>query len=303
MHAILQHRWVRRCMILAGLGVMAAASLYATRLSWGPGMIIPCPDPQYTAGPLPTGVSRAVDIERDGVRVRSWVLEPPGPPRGTVMLLHGIRSNKERHLPAARDYAARGFRTIAVDSRGHGESSGRYLTYGVEESEDLRALADALARESLLAEPLVVVGSSYGAATAIQYAALDSRVDLTIALASFASLEEVVPAYVEWILGPLAVLVPDGVVVDVLAESARVAEFDPADACPRCAAARLTAPLRLVHSEDDERIPLAHARAIAAAAPDAELVVLHGASHGETGGASGVRTAVDRWLAEVTGGP
>lgn len=40
---------------------------------------------------------------------------------------------------------------MAVDLRGHGESSGRWLTYGVRESADLKALVDRLAERRLLA--------------------------------------------------------------------------------------------------------------------------------------------------------
>ncbi|MFK7999315.1 MAG: alpha/beta hydrolase [Polyangiales bacterium] len=289
----------RALLFVALLGVVGATVLYATRLSWGPGMIITAPSPAYATAALPSGVRRALEIERDEARVRAWLIEPTSVPRGTLLMLHGIRSSKAALLPAAQRHAERGFRVVAVDSRGHGESSGPFLTYGVKEAQDLRAITSALEGEALLTPPLIVLGTSYGAATAIQYAALDERVDLTIAVAPFASLEDVVPAYIDWILGPLAALVPSSIAREVLDECERVADFDPARASPLDAATRIQGPVRILHSQDDERIPVEHARRIARALTDGELIEIRGASHTETAGAPAVQDAIDSWLEEA----
>ncbi len=292
--------WRRRLVALGALGLAGALSVYATRYSWGPAMIVGAPSPAYAPTPLPTGVARAVEVERAGARVRAWLLEPGAALRGTLLVLHGIGDDKRSLLSTARGHAARGFRTLVVDSRGHGESSGRYLTYGVEESRDLRALVDVLEAESLLRRPLIGRGTSYGAATAVQYAALDERVDSTIAVAPFHSLVEVVPAYVEWMLGPLEALVSAELRTDVIEASGRRAHFDPAAASPFLAAGRIRASVRIIHSRDDERIPVAHARAIAARLVDGELVEIDGASHNETGSADGVSATIAAWLDEVS---
>lgn len=275
---------------------VGAGLLYATRLSWGPGMIITAPSPAYAPGELPAGVARAIEVERDEAIVRGWLLEPAHSPRGTLLMLHGIRSSKSALLDAAQRHAAEGFRTIVVDSRGHGESSGPFLTYGVKEARDLVALTDALEGDALLSPPLIILGTSYGAATAIQYAALDPRVDFTIAIAPFASLHDVVPAYIERVLGPLAGLVPSSMVEEILGECQRLADFDPAHASPLEAAARIHHPVRLLHSQDDERIPVAHARRIAGELEDVELLEIEGASHTDTPSAAGVQATIAGWL-------
>lgn len=291
----------RRVLVfLTLLGVAGASVLYATRLSWGPGMIITAPSSAYAPAALPSGVRRALEIERDEVRVRGWLIEPTSVPRGTLLMLHGIRSSKAALLPAAQRHAERGFRVVVVDSRGHGESSGPFLTYGVKEAQDLRAISDALEDEALLAPPLIVLGTSYGAATAIQYAALDERVELTIAVSPFASLEDVVPAYIDWILGPLAVLVPSSITHEVLDECERIADFDASRASPLDVAPLIRGPVRILHSRDDERIPVEHSRRIAAALGDGELIEISGASHTETGRATEVQAAIERWLDEAT---
>ena len=53
-----------------------------------------------------------------------------------------------------------GFRVIAPDLRGHGRSTGEWLTYGVQESRDLSQLLAALRIPPSL--PVGVMGGSYG---------------------------------------------------------------------------------------------------------------------------------------------
>jgi alpha-beta hydrolase superfamily lysophospholipase len=260
-------------------------------------MLVAAPYPQGVPAQRPAGVRAAIAVTRNGATVRAWVFEPDGPPRGTVLLLHGIRDRKLQLVPEARRHAARGLRAVAVDSRGHGESSGRYLTYGVEEAQDLAALVDELERRGLLARPLAVVGNSYGAATALLYAAIDARIDRVAALAPFASLRQVVRAYLGWVLGPPAAWVPGGVVDRLIDESAQRAGFDPDRACPRCVAPRIRAPVLLVHSRDDERIPWRHSVEIHdALKARKKLVLVAGVGHVRVARAAGVREEIQRWL-------
>lgn len=241
---------------------------------------------------------QAVQVEHADARIHAWVVDPENAhPRGTVFVLHGIRDSKQSQLETARRLAAKGFRAVAVDLRAHGESTGEWLSYGVKESQDVVALADALEREGLLTEPMGVVGFSYGAATAVQVGARDTRVEGVVAIAPFASLREVVPAYVDWMLGPLAAAVPDEWLMDVVDGAGRKARFDPDEACPRCVASTLRAPLLLIHSRDDERIPFAHSQAIRdAASSPVHLMPIEGADHVGTPEAPGVAQAVDHWL-------
>jgi pimeloyl-ACP methyl ester carboxylesterase len=245
---------------------------------------------------LPEG-ARAIEARRGDATVRAWVFEPSGSARGTVLLLHGIRSKKQHFVARARHHAARGLRAVAVDSRGHGESSGRFLTYGVEEARDLVQLIDVLEQRALLAPPLSIVGNSYGAATALLHAALDRRVARVAAVAPFASLREVVPAYLSWRLGPLARLIPDALVDELVDGAARQASFDADDACPRCVASRIKARVLLVHSRDDERIPFHHSLEIrdAMRAP-AQLLLVDGVSHAATGSSAEVMAQIDTFI-------
>lgn len=289
------------------LGLGAAAMLcitgsaaWTTRGAWGAGMLVIAPSQDRVSFEQPRDVRQALAIERPGATIRAWLFEPDAAPRGTVLLLHGIRSNKLPLVGRARDHAQHGLRAIAIDSRGHGESTARYLTYGVEEARDLVALTDELERRELLARPLSVVGTSYGAATALLYAALDARVERVVAIAPFASLREVVPAYLHWKLGPLASLIPPEAVRGMIDGATTDAGFDPSAACPRCVAPSIQARVLLIHSRDDERIPWQHSVAIRNALRlPSELLLLEGPDHVGTGNGPGVAEAIKRFLAGV----
>jgi uncharacterized protein len=245
----------------------------------------------------PHDVREVLQVERGGALIRAWRFDPEQPPRGTILLLHGIRDSKLALVGSARAHVLRGYRAVAWDSRGHGESTGRFLTYGVEEALDMRALADHLERRGLLVPPLYVVGTSYGAATAVQYAALDPRVERLVAIAPFASLREVVPAYVHLFLGAASAFVPGFWVDKRIDDAARAAGFDPDRACPRCVAPRMRAEALVIASRADERIPYQQSVSIRdAIGARASLILIDGARHSGVGSAPGVADAVSRWL-------
>src|SRR6187431_1093032 len=73
-------------------------------------MIVGASPAKRVAGARPSDVREVLEIERAGARVRAWVLDPVGQPRGTVIILHGIRDSKATSLGSARGHVARGFR-------------------------------------------------------------------------------------------------------------------------------------------------------------------------------------------------
>jgi hypothetical protein len=93
------------------------------------------------------GVDRQlrIDVSRDvaPASLSVWVLEPPEKPKATVFVLHGHADCKESFLPTAQAFKSAGYRAVLVDLRGHGHSSGEYLTFGVQESRDLVEVLDA----------------------------------------------------------------------------------------------------------------------------------------------------------------
>lgn len=134
----------------------------------------------------------------------------PGPtnaftatPRGTLFLLHGYGVSGTTLLQWALTLAEDGWRCVLVDLRGHGQSSGKKVFFGAQESRDLAQLADALERDGRLRPPCGVVGASYGAALALKWAGEDARLGPVVALTPYAELQPAVLAirdgYARWI--------------------------------------------------------------------------------------------------------
>ncbi len=88
-------------------------------------------------------------FESDGVRI-AFVDEAPAEPRATVLLIHGFASNAATNWGATgwiRDLVHAGYRVVAFDNRGHGESEKLYELgdYGAPAmAEDGRRLMDHL---------------------------------------------------------------------------------------------------------------------------------------------------------------
>jgi len=117
---------------------------------------------------VPPATGGAVPLDRsvpgDGVRLHARDWGGDGPP---VILLHGLASNCRIWDGVAPLLAAAGFRTVAVDQRGHGESE--QPDHGYDFATVGRDLAAAVAALGL-GRP-VLAGHSWGGNVALQYAA------------------------------------------------------------------------------------------------------------------------------------
>lgn len=191
-----RRRWVIG--ILAALVVMGFAR-FVLIPAWLPAAIVYAPNFGKTIEPegdpgidqlTRLGVSRQerVAVGPPAASLSIWIVEPAASPVGTLLVLHGIRDSKRSMLGLGQFLARHGHRAILVDLRGHGRSSGDWLTYGVVESQDLSQVLDHLAVRSLLTGIVGAIGCSYGGAVALQLAARDERIQTVAAIATFTHL-------------------------------------------------------------------------------------------------------------------
>ncbi|MCI4351068.1 MAG: lysophospholipase [Thermoplasmata archaeon] len=92
---------------------------------------------------------------------RTW--RPTGPPRGTVVLVHGLKDHSGRYTAIAEALLARGYVVEAFDLPGHGRSEGRraFIRTFDDLLEDLDRLLGTL-RERRSPEPMFLFGHSLG---------------------------------------------------------------------------------------------------------------------------------------------
>ena len=255
---------------------------------WGPNSgttIDPAGDPSESLCQH-MGIDRQfrVDVE-PGVSLSAWVVEPRRdgkmiPPRGTILVCHGINSQKSSMVGIGKMLAAGGYRAVLVDSRCHGRSGGRWLTYGVAESRDLSRLIDKLTDMKLVDGSIGAYGVSFGGSTAIQLAGIDPRVKAVVTVAAFSSMRDVVPRNIRIYAPVIGWMLTDGQIQTAITRAGEMAGFNPDDASPLRAIAKTKAHVLLIHGASDWRIPPAQGEALHAAAPDhSRLLLISGVGH------------------------
>jgi len=83
-----------------------------------------------------------------------------------VLLLHGNGASREQTADNAAWLAVRGYATLTIDFRGHGQSSASSHSFGWNESKDVRA-AFAWLKEKEHGAPVALIGISMGGASAL----------------------------------------------------------------------------------------------------------------------------------------
>ncbi len=228
----------------------------------------------------------------DGVELHGWFFQAEGPVEGTVIFLHGRNQNRDTGVVVAQRLVPLGYNVLAYDSRGHGESGGRYTTFGYYEKKDVSRAIDFLGVDRVF-----LAGISLGAAVAIQSAAEDPRVAGVIAISSFASLEEVVR-------DRLPGFIPAGQIRGALRAVERRANIRVKDVDAVAAARRIEVPVLLLHGSLDRFTPLDHTERIYGALQGPrELVEVDGAGHGDVLASDEAWTAILDWFASLPGPP
>ena len=177
--------------------------------------------------------------------------------KGTIVLVHGIRGNKEHFLPMANRLAANGYNSVAIDLRAHGESEGQYCTFGVHEKFDVIGLLDYLEKEKGLNSNFGIWGQSLGGAVSIQVLAIDSRFKFGIIESTFTDYETIANDYFQYFANFNCSPMMDYLVY----RSGQIAEFDPYDARPLEKCKQITQPVLMVHGDKDRRISIDYGKA------------------------------------------
>jgi pimeloyl-ACP methyl ester carboxylesterase len=184
---------------------------------------------------------------KDSTPIDLWVIRARPttglPVRGTALLLHGLEESKARYLDAGRKLAAMGFDVVLPDLRAHGHSGGRYVTYGALEKIDIKDVMDKLLAAGTVRPGIYVFGINLGAATAIQYAAIDNRVKAVLAVSPYRDAATIGRQRIVF----MAPTMNDAEFEDVLNRAGQIAAFDPANASAESAASMVSCPMLLVH--------------------------------------------------------
>jgi pimeloyl-ACP methyl ester carboxylesterase len=200
-------------------------------------------------------------------------------PRGTVILLHGYGISQFAMAPWALRLGEEGWRCVLVDLRGHGKSTGKKIFFGIQETQDLSQLLDALGRDGEINGPVSAVGESYGASLALRWKTIDSRVTKVVALTPYAELSNAVVNichdYAGW--------VPESFVKAGLKKLPVVLNVPPGELDTTTVLARSPVAALFVAGALDKVTPAADVeRLYKLAAPGSKLIVVPDATHEAT---------------------
>jgi pimeloyl-ACP methyl ester carboxylesterase len=220
----------------------------------------------------------------DNVSLKGWRCKPTVAGRGTIVYLHGTADNRTSAAGAVQRFGPRGFAVVAYDSRAHGESGGEMCTYGFYEKRDLRRVMDTID-----SAPIILFGTSLGAAVALQEAAGDSRAAAIVAVETFSDLRTVASERAPFFF-------TTGIIRKAFQLAEAQARFEVDAVSPKDAAASITAPVLLVHGDADVETPPAHSeRVFAALKGSKRLILVPGAGHNGSLRPE-VWDAIERWL-------
>jgi fermentation-respiration switch protein FrsA (DUF1100 family) len=183
-----------------------------------------------------------IDTE-DGERLHGWWMPTTAAEGiGHILFCHGNAGNVGDRVVTAGVLGAAGFDVLLFDYRGYGRSTGRPSERGT--IRDGRAARTAmLRRPEVETDRVVLHGESLGGAVALRLAVEDAPAGL-ILQSTFTSVRDVARVHYPWI--------PQAVVPDAYPSLSLMGQ--------------LTAPLLVLHGEQDEIVPVTQGRALYEAA-------------------------------------
>lgn len=202
----------------------------------------------------------ATPSEVAGMRVWSWGEGP------TLLLVHGWNGRATQLGGFVEPLVARGYRVVAFDAIGHGESPGKFLSLP-ELATCIQLVADALG------QVYGVVAHSLGGAATTFALSRGLRVERAVFISPPSDPREFL-ALVSGALGA-----SDEVRSRVKERVERRLGTALEDMRAEMLARSMSTPLLVIHDENDKEVPVRVGRTIATAWPGAELVITEGLGH------------------------
>ena len=229
---------------------------------------------RMTIGAPPADLhAQLVRIPVGGGDIVGWLVV--GKPRsGAVLLLHGVRANRQQMLARARFLERLGYSVLLIDLQAHGESGGTHMGFGALEAEGVTASIKTM-RRVFPGERIGVIGVSLGAASLV-LSRPNPAVDALVLESMYPTIDEAVANRLAIRLG-----VPGRWMSPLLVQQLPLrVGISPAMLRPVDAVQSLISPTLVIGGNEDRQTPPAETRRIAEAlAGPKALWLIEGAGH------------------------
>jgi len=187
----------------------------------------------------------------DNITIQGWWIPSLNPDAKTIILLHGYPADKGNIL-SAMSFLHTNYNLLLFDFRYFGQSSGTYTTAGKNEVLDLQAAVKFLQTKGI--NEVGIWGFSLGGAVAFLAAPTLPQIKAIVAESPYARLDWMVTEYysIPILKYPLSTL--------TRIWGRLFLNYDLLDISPAKSAAKLTIPILIIHSRDDDVISFRHAQ-------------------------------------------
>ncbi len=217
----------------------------------------------------------------DGFKLHASFLPAEKPSNRYILCIHGYHcTGNDEFDSISRFYHEHGFNCFMIDHRGHGESEGKYITFGIKESEDCMKWLKFMRREFGEDIEIILHGVSMGAATVMLMSGkmLPNNVVFAVADCGYSTLKgqllhnfqnNRLPAALSYWLYKIVAKLQAG--------------FDPDKCNPIEGVEKSTIPILFAHGDEDDFVPfdMVYANYEACPSPVKRLITVPKAKHAQ----------------------
>ena len=196
------------------------------------------------------------------------------------LMLHGYKGNSERDLSGGVIRGRTlGHNVLLFDHRGSGESDGKVITFGINESRDCRQWVDFIIENIDRNARIILTGVSMGAATVMICSAMDMPKNVVGVLADcgYTSARDIIKKVIRDMKLPAGLLYPFVRLGAVLFGRFNIDKTSPIEAMKAC-----KLPVIFIHGDADDFVPysMSEENYAACISEHKRLVAIEGAGHG-----------------------
>lgn len=212
----------------------------------------------------------------DGLRLKGWFFDAGS--KNTAIIVHGFNSKgwTDGVIQAYR-FFEHGYNVLLSDNRACGESEGKYLTFGIRESEDTKIWTDLISKR-IEGGNIVLLGISLGGATVCMCSALDiPGLKAVIADCPYTNMQ----CEFEYVNKLFLHHVPKRGIASAEKLAKKRLGFDFTSASPLTSIAKAKCPVLFVHGKSDSFIPYSMSEELYNACPtEKQLLLIDDCGHG-----------------------